>query len=175
MTDIRAALGAHRASAECEHCGAFVRRRHARDCPNAKRARSSGRLGKDQERRIEKLYGPTKVGEFNDAIDLLGRDWKWQAKSTRAAMPLYLAAVDAWEPIEARAWMATPIDHMAPLHVELRPLLIRSYVHQGVPVRDVIVVRSTDWAEMHGGPAAVSELMVMSGSYFLDTNGRDER
>ena len=58
---------------------------------------------------------------------------------------------------------------------ELRPLLIRSFVKAGVKTRDLIIVRSTDWAELHGGPTPMTPLMVMTGGYFLDVNGRDAR
>ena len=145
------------------------------DIGQTRKARSSVRLGKDTERRIERIYGPLKVGERGDAIDLLGRDFRWQSKATRSPMPAYLAAVTTWEAIEPRAWMTRPFDAMEPLHRELRPLLIRSFVRPGVPTRDVIVARSCDWAELHGGPAPMTELMIMTGTYFLDINGRDER
>lgn len=174
MTDVIANLSAHRATTTCEHCGCWTGQRHERDCPKAKRARSSGRLGKDQERRIERVYGPTKVGEFGDAIDLLGNWWKWQSKATRAPVPLW-ARIAAWAPIAAHRWITDPIDHMEALFRDLRPLLIRSWVRSGVPTVDLIIVRSTDWAELHGGPAAMSEYMAMTGGFFLDINGRDER
>lgn len=153
---------------QCVRCNAI------KDQAKSRRGKSSSRLGKDTERRIEKRYGPTKVGEFGDAIDLLGRDFKWQSKSTRAAMPRYLDAIETWAPIEARAWITTPMDAMAPLHADLRPLLIRSWVRQGVPARDIVIVRSADWAELHG-VECMSELIAMTGEWFLDVHGRDER
>jgi len=140
-----------------------------------RKARSSVRLGKDTERRIERLYGPLKVGERGDAIDLLGHDWKWQSKATRGVMPQRYAAITSWAAIDPARWITVPMDAMEPLHRELRSLLIRSWVRVGIPTRDLIVVRSSDWAELHGGPAPASDLMAMTGEWFLEMHGRDER
>ena len=140
-----------------------------------RKARSSVRLGKDQERRIEKVYGPLKVGERGDAIDLLGHDFKWQSKATRGLIPRYLSSIDAWSGVQTRAWMRRPLRAMEPLHRDLRPLLIRSYVHVGLPVKDYIIVRSSDWAELHGGPTPLTELVCLTGHEFLALHGRDER
>lgn len=154
----------------CPLCGAI------RDPAKSRQARSSVRLGKDQERRIEATFGPEKVGEFGDAIDHLGRLWKWQAKASRSAPPLWLASIQAFAGrLTLPADWAATFTAMEPLRRDLRPLLIRSYVRPGVRTRDWIVVRSSDWAEEHGLPASSAPWLVMTGEEFLAVNGRDER
>lgn len=150
-------------------CGAV------QDPAATRRGRSHRRLGLDNERRLERLYGPTKVGEFGDAIDLLGRDFMWQAKASRSAPPLWLAAIDdhRWRSGVPAAWVRA-IEAMARLRSDLAPLLARSHVANGVPTRDWVVVRGTDWIRLHG----ISDpppWLVMSGAAFLDVHGRDER
>ena len=147
---------------------------HRQDVEATHRGRSSSRLGKDTERRIERQYGPRKVGEFGDAIDLLGKTWKWQAKATRSPVPRWVGKLDEWGPIDAKAWITDPIEHMEPLRRDLRPLLVRSWVRHGARTIDVIIVRSSDWAEEHGCPVPMGEFMAMTGEFFLDCNGRDE-
>lgn len=147
-----------------------------REHPEAtQKARSSVRLGKDQERRIERVYGPEKVGERGDAVDLIGRDFKWQSKATRGVVPRYLVHLDRRDGIEPYWWARAPIESMAVLRPELSPLLIRSFVHVGMPVKDYVVVRSRDWSALHGYPVPASYLMVMTGAYFLAVHGRDEK
>lgn len=144
------------------------------------KARSSVRLGKDQERRIERVYGPTKVGERGGAVDLIGRDFKWQSKATRGPVPKYLAKLDGWGAIEAYAWILDPfwlmldVPKRADLYPELAPLLIRSFVHVGLPVRDYIIVRAEDWVVLHGERLAPM-FAVMTGAYFLEVHGKDTR
>jgi hypothetical protein len=152
---------------ECS-CGAV------KDATKSRAGRSASRLGKDTERRLEKLYGPTKVGEYGDAIDLIGRTWKWQSKATRDDVPRWVGRLGEWGPIDAHAWITVPIEAMEPLRRDLRPLLVRSWVHVGVRPVDVIIVRANDWAEEHGGPVPLGEFIAMTGRYFLDVNGRDE-
>jgi len=159
----------HRVSHWLCRCGAI------KDEQKARRGKSSRRLGADQERRIEAVYGPTKVGEYGDAIDLLGRDWKWQSKATRADVPVWVEQMAPWQPIAPQAWIETPILAMMSLHRELAPLLIKTWVHVGRRPVDVIIVRSGDWAALHGGPTPPTFYMAMTGAYFLDINGRDER
>ena len=181
--DVLAGLGAQRKARGHRHqwngwdpnagalscsCGAV------QDTQKSRRGKSSARLGKDQERRIERVYGPTKVGEFGDAIDLLGHDWKWQSKATRGEMPLWVRHLKAWREMSDSAWIADPIEHMEPLRRDLFPLLIKTWIRQGVQPTDVIIVRSSDWAAVHGPPAPNTEFMAMTGAYFLDINGRDE-
>ena len=145
------------------------------DPERARRGKSSARLGKDQERRIERVYGPRKVGEFGDAVDHLGRDFKWQAKATRKAPPAWLAAIDGptWRGMIPQS-VLRPMAHMSGLGGTRRPLVIRSYVHQGLPTRDWIFVLAIDWLDLHGAAPIELGYMVMSGSRFLDIHGRDE-
>jgi hypothetical protein len=155
----------------------------------SRRGRSSDRLGKDQERRIERVYGPRKVGEFGDAVDHLGRDFKWQSKATRQPIPIWLA--DLAEHSRLPVSITDPMRKMEPLGGTRRPLVIRSYVRHGVPTRDYIFVRFRDWWDLHGprpanvairviGPSdgALAErgetFVVMAGSTFLELHGRDE-
>lgn len=141
------------------------------DDTRSRRGRSSARLGKDQERRIERVYGPRKVGEYGDAVDLLGRDFAWQSKATRGAMPLWLAAVD--EPVlhEPPTIVVLSVVAMLPLLGGRHPLVIQSWVRHGVPTRDRIWVRGDHWAALHGG--AWNAWIVMSGEHFLRVHGSD--
>ena len=147
---------------------------HRQDPDLTHRGRSSSRLGKDTERRIERVYGPRKVGEYGDAVDLVGRTWKWQCKATRAPLPRWVSKLDDWGAIEAHRWITDPIDHMEPIRRDLRPLLIRSWIRPGVRPVDIIIVRVSDWAEEHGCPVPMGEYMAMTGAHFLDCHGRDE-
>jgi hypothetical protein len=146
-----------------------------RDDAKSSLGKSSRRLGNDNERRLERLYGPTKVGEYGDPVDLIGKDWVWQAKASRGAPPLWLSAVDAWTGRLAipTGWEAT-FRAMEPIRRDRAPLLIRSYVRSGVPTRDWIVVRSSDWADLHGISSGMPWL-VMTGAEFLAINGTDSR
>lgn len=106
----------------------------------SKRGRSSARFGKDQERRAERRYGWEKIGERGEGTDLRGSFAEVQMKSTRRQPPV------AW----ARAFAkldATKEDRV--------PLLLLSFVRQGVPATDYVVVRGEDWIALHGidGPA----------------------
>lgn len=153
---------------ECQRCG------HRAAVAVTRRGRSSDRLGKDQERRIERVYGPRKVGEYGDAVDHLGRDFKWQAKASRSLPPRWLAAIT--EPthrdILPRS-ILEPMAHMRPIGGARSPLLIRSYVRQGVPTQDWMFVTSWDWGELHGWPTILG-YAVIPGASFLDIHGRDE-
>lgn len=113
----------------CDRCG------HVQDPVAARRGRSSRRLGSDQERRIERVYGPTKIGERGDPVDHLGRLGKWQSKATRGAVP---------------RWLADPMRKMAGLYGDRVPLLILSFVRQGLPTEDYVVVSGRDWLALHG-------------------------
>lgn len=155
----------HQPHIACWRCGAI------RDVTRSRRGKSADRLGKDQERRIEREYGPRKVGEYGDAIDLLGRDFAWQSKATRSAMPAWLAAVD--EPVlhESPVIVAASVTAMLPILGARYPLVIQSWVHHGVRTRDRIWVRAIDWCSLHGG--AWQGWLVMSGECFLRVHGRD--
>jgi hypothetical protein len=148
-------------------CGIFA------DDPRIRRGRSSGRLGKDQERRIERVYGPRKVGEFGDAVDHLGRDFKWQSKATRSLPPKWLAAITAptWRAMVPRS-ILDPMAHMAGIGTPRIPLVIRSYVRQGVATRDWIFVVERYWTNLHGGSYPMGYL-VIPGADFLAIHGRD--
>jgi hypothetical protein len=153
----------------CVSCG------KVRDLEGYRKGKSADRLGKEQERRIERVYGPRKVGEFGDAIDLLGRDFMWQSKSTRGLMPgyLYLGQNDLLS-MRPLAHVTNPIAAMCRLRSDRMPLLIRSWVRQGVPVTDVVIVRAIDWANLYGPVEGVRDYLAMTGAHFLATHGRDE-
>jgi hypothetical protein len=160
---------------ECQKCGTRV--------PNirVRAGKSARRLGTDQERRIERVYGPRKVGEFGDAIDLLGRDFKWQSKASRGDPPAWLARCDSWLGIHGMpplAWRQYIAD-MDPLRQDLKPLLVLSYVRAGGlaegRTRDWIVMRRIDWDPLHGSTLPIDAAwVVMTGQHFLDVHGRDE-
>jgi hypothetical protein len=186
MTDDMASLPFHHAdeSPPTTNGAKGARPRKSDDPVKARRGKSADRLGKDQERRIERVYGPRKVGEYGDAVDHLGRDFKWQAKATRKAPPLWLAAIDepTWLPIVPKS-VLDPMAHMTGIGGARRPVVIRSYVHQGVPTRDWIFLTWVDWYPHHGGepwPSGWASTwhggfgyVVMPGSAFLDLHGPD--
>jgi hypothetical protein len=150
-------------------CGAH------RDLAAPRRGRSADRLGKDQERRIERVYGPRKIGEYGDSIDLLGRDFAWQSKATRSDPPEWLAAVDAPVLRHPTALVATAADAMRPILGTRMPLVIQSFVSHGRPTRDRIWVRAIDWWRMHGATKPhETAWIVMSGETFLEIHGTDE-
>jgi hypothetical protein len=151
----------------------------ARPRPNptlerSRRGKSADRLGKDNERRIERVYGPRKVGEYGDAVDHLGRDFKWQAKATRKHPPKWLAAITGpmWLPMLPKS-ILDPMAHMTGIGGTRMPLMIRSYVHQGIPTRDWLFVVFWDWWRLHGGEGSPGYL-VIPGADFLDVHGRDD-
>ena len=161
----------------CVRCSAI------RDPAASRRGRSADRLGKDQERRIERTYGPRKVGEYGDPVDHLGRDFKWQSKATRGLPPKWLAAITApmWRPILPKAVLG-PMAHMVGIGGARRPLVIRSFVHHGVATRDWLFARDRDWWAFHQGSGAPSGgflvpthgYLVIPGADFLELHGRDE-
>jgi hypothetical protein len=151
-----------------------------RDPAASRRGRSSDRLGKDQERRIERVYGPRKVGEYGDAVDHLGRDFKWQSKATRKPPPKWLAAITepTWRAMLPKS-ILEPMAHMAGIGGSRRPLVIRSYVHVGVTTRDWLFVTAYAWAEFHSPGFPVGHLSpigyyVIPGADFLAIHGCDE-
>ena len=140
----------------------------------SRRGRSSDRLGKDQERRIERVYGPRKVGEYGDAVDHLGRDFKWQSKATRAAPPLWLECIGVATFRERLPeYLYKPMGKMAGIGGARLPLVIRSFVHVGTATRDWIFVPSHDWLGLHGFGMPAG-FIVIPGDVFLDIHGRDE-
>jgi len=168
-TPLRLALPKERVDGwQCARCGAV------KDHAVSRRSKSSSRLGKDQERRIERVYGPRKVGEFGDAVDHLGRDFKWQAKASRHEPPAWLAAIT--EPTSVPSLPLSilgPMARMRALGGTRSELLIRCYVRQGKPTRDWLFVTAWDWGELHGWPTILG-YVVIPGASFLDIHGRDE-
>ena len=128
-TAIHAGERDYREGHACRRCGAL------RNPVAVRRGKSSRRLGGDQERRIERVYGPTKIGERGDPVDHLGRLGKWQSKATRNAVP---------------RWLADPMRKMAGLYGDRIPLLILSFVKPGVTPEDYIVIAGRDWLALHG-------------------------
>lgn len=137
---------------------------------------SGRRLGVRNERRIERLYGPVKRGELGDAVDLLGRDWKWQSRATRAPIPRWLATLQPRSSLPAA--ITEPLAAMEPIFRDHVPLVVRSFVRNGVPTRDWIFVMAADWQALHSLPCegivVVGAYAVMTGETFLELNGRDE-
>lgn len=113
----------------CRLCGA------RKDETLSRQGRSSARLGKDQERRAERRYGWTKIGERGEKTDLRGRLFKVQQKSSRRQPPALVrdtfAGLDATR--DGRV-----------------PLLLLTFVRPGVPADDYIVIRGSDWLDLHG-------------------------
>lgn len=125
---------AHRAGDElveyrCKLCSVL------RDETKARRGKSSRRLGHDGERRSEKRYGWTKVGEFGGVTDLQGTLAIVQQKTSRRAAPPKWQAI--FRSLEARAGGRIP-------------LILLSFVRQGVDPDDFIVIRGRDWLNLHG-------------------------
>jgi hypothetical protein len=149
----------------CIHCPTFY------DPGAVRRGTSARRLGHDQERRIERTYGPRKVGEFGDAIDLIGRDFAWQSKATRGPMPAWLAAVDTPTHHDPPSVVRMAAAAMRPIMGARYPLVIMSWVSPGVRTRDRIWVLAPNWWMMHGEGGL--GWIVMSGEHFLETHGRD--
>lgn len=155
-------------------CGAH------RDLAAPRRGRSARRFGIEQERRIERVYGPRKVGEYGDPIDLIGRDFAWQSKATHDPMPEWLTMVDS--PVEHAPPSVVVVSAaaMRPFLAGRLPLVIQTWVRRDGPAalrtRDRIWVRAGDWGAMHGHrkPIPDEAWIVMQGAHFLDVHGRDE-
>lgn len=150
-----------------------------RDIVKARRGKSSRRLGADQERRIERVYGPVKIGERGDPVDHIGRVWRWQSKATRSVPPQWLAAIrePEWTQL-VPAWAVAPYNAMAGLYSR-KSVLIRSFVSRGIRTRDWLIVSSIDGTvELglpgpdHGDPRG--GWWVIPGEWWLDHFGRDE-
>lgn len=150
--------------ASCSRCN------QPRDDARVRLGKSARRLGGDQERRIERIYGPRKVGEYGDPVDHLGRDWKWQSKATREAKPLWLSAVllPTWRET-VPAWVITALERMEPYHSELKPVVIRSYVRRGVRPEDYLFIRGYQWPMQQ----RASGYWVIPGTDWLDYLGTD--
>lgn len=150
-----------------------------RDQVAARRSRSSVRLGKDVERRLAKRFGWRKVGQFGDAVDLLGQTVKVQSKATRSTPPVWLAAVNGIAGIDgAPDYIEGPMAKMDPLYPGHFPVLALSYVQQGVPTTTYLVVRYEDFVEWWGQtwlpPLPVQPThLVMEGWYWLEMAGTE--
>lgn len=114
---------------QCASCSTIVTPETMR------RGRRSRRLGTDQERRAERRYGWEKIGERNQATDLRGRLFKVQQKATRSAPP--------------SKWMRIFGDLDATRDGRV-PLLLLSFVRNGLPTEDFVLVRGSDWLDLHG-------------------------
>lgn len=168
VTSVSLVPGRHVHSWTVCPCGAV------RDMDAPRRGRSARRLGGDTERRLERVYGPRKVGEFGDAIDLLGRDFAWQSKATRDPMPAWMAAVDDPTLRRPTALVVTAAEAMEPIRAHRSPLVIQSFIAPRGTL-DRIWVRGTDWWRLNGGPEPhQTAWMVMSGAAFLTIHGRDQ-
>jgi hypothetical protein len=155
----------------CGRCGAVI------DPFRARRGRSARRLGGDTERRIERVYGPRKIGERGDPVDHIGRVWRWQSKATRSLPPLWLAAIAEPRPLEKLpASLEVPYWGMRGHYAELLPVVIRSYVHVGTRTRDWLFVHHGDAANELGLPVPPPPFRwyAVPGGWWLDHFGRDE-
>lgn len=113
----------------CMRCGVI------RDETRARRGKSSRRLGHDGERRSEKRYGWRKVGEYGGITDLEGTLAIVQQKTSRRAPPARWQSI--FRALEARAGGRIP-------------LVLLSFVKQGVDTEDFVIVRGRDWLQLHG-------------------------
>ena len=97
MTDVIAALSAHRAAEPCEHCGSWPGRRHERTCPKAKRGRNNRKRGGTWELEAARLLAHAwpdarKTGPLGGPDDIIAGPIYAQAK---AVAGLYPKALDA--------------------------------------------------------------------------------
>lgn len=154
----------------CARCPAI------RDEAKARRGKSARRLGGDTERRIEKVYGPVKIGERGDPVDHLGRVWRWQSKATRALPPKWLVAIT--EPTLKRALPTTlhaAYAGMTGHYDPRRSLLIRSFVSRGIRARDWLFISPRDFVDEFGPRTDLpAGFVVIPGDWWLDHFGKDE-
>jgi hypothetical protein len=115
--------------AECIRCGIV------RDPVRSRRGKSSRRLGHDQERRAERVYGWEKIGERGEKTDLRGRMFKVQQKASRRPPPALIR--DTFAGLEATRDGRIPA-------------LLLSFIRPGVPTEDYILIRGADWLDLHG-------------------------
>ena len=83
MADLRANLGAHRATPQiaCPDCGKPPeQRKHERHCPKAKRARNNRQRGNAYERELTTRLGIQRVGQYGGPEDVKGEWLIVQAK-----------------------------------------------------------------------------------------------
>lgn len=152
----------------CARCG------HRKDLARMRRGKSSRRLGGDQERRIERVYGPTKIGERGDPVDHIGRVWRWQAKATRALPPRWLASINLPTPRDPPSSVADAWNRMSGLYGTRRSVVIRSYVSRGIRTRDWLFVGAEDAVAEFGAVIPYfTGWWVIPGDWWLDHFGSD--
>lgn len=173
VTAVSLVTGRHQHTWTVCTCGA------QRDMEAPRRGRSARRFGIEQERRIERVYGPRKVGEFGDAIDLIGRDFSWQSKATHELPPAWMASLVGPTLRAPTSLVKSCAEAMAPIANGKAPLVIQTFVRRDGPkderTRDWVWVRALDWMHLHGGLCPSEDAWyVMDGRTFLAVHGRDE-
>ncbi len=113
----------------CKSC------RRLKDLARTKLGKSSRRLGNDQERRAERRYGWEKIGERGQMTDLRGKLMKVQMKASRRKAPALFRTV------------FPALDQSVDGRI---PAILLSYVKAGVGTEDFIVIRGSDWLDLHG-------------------------
>ena len=166
---VQPAHGPLQGHSDCGQCGKCM------DPAMTKRGRSSDRLGKDQERRIQAVYGPQKIGQRGDAVDHIGRVWRWQSKATRALPPKWLAAIDGPTHHDVTASIAAAWNAMTGLYGTRRSVVIRSFVSRGIRTRDWLFLDAHDGVAEFGYDTLpyVTGWWVIPGDWWLDHFGRD--
>jgi len=151
----------------CRTCGAI------KDDVKSRRGKTARRSGHDNERRLERLFGATKVGEFGTAVDLLGRDFCWQAKHSHGEAPSWTRDLHEPRLVTGDATVRAYATAMAPHLAGRAPLVVRSWATTRTV--DRIWVPAAAWSQLHGTPPDASgRWLVMSGEWFLEVHGRDE-
>jgi len=151
----------------CDGCGAI------KDDVKSRRGKTARRSGHDNERRLERLFGATKVGEFGTAVDLLGRDFCWQAKHSHGEAPSWTRDLHEPRLVSGDATVRAYAVAMAPHLAGRAPLVVRSWATTRTV--DRIWVPAAAWSQLHGTPPDASgRWLVMSGEWFLEVHGRDE-
>ena len=172
VTSVSLVPGRHQHTWTVCPCGAH------RDLEAPRRGRSARRLGGDTERRLERVYGPRKVGEYGDAVDLIGASFVWQSKATRDDPPLWLTVVGGPVVRPAPSLVIRCAAAMLPIANGKAPLVVQTFIRRDGPkdqrTRDWIWVRALDWMHLHGGLCPdVDAWVVMSGDVFLAIHGTD--
>lgn len=108
---------------------------HVATAEVVRRGRSSKRRGRTGERRSATRYGWQDIGTRGQITDLRGRLMKVQQKTRRGAPPA--------------AWVAI-FRQLEAVHDGRVPAVLLSYVRQGVPADDYVVVRGSDWLDLFG-------------------------
>lgn len=133
-SDIRALLGAGRASKPCEHCGAWPKTKHDRTCPKAKRARAARSKGNRRELEIANALGGEKVGMYGGPEDVRTPLLNVQSK-VRKAFPY---------------WMTTELAKLPRTGGRLPALVVTDAPGKGHERESVVVMSLADFTELHG-------------------------